>query len=208
MSTLFDKDGNEVEAFLPDEHNAAIATAVTAKETEFNGVKTALEGTIVEKDKIISQRATEFQQFRKLNDEDKAKLTAAELTIYQNQEFMAKQSEEKAAAEKTAHDKSVEAAIRAKAGTDENLFTNIKNMYALIGLDDSVAGGIDQRLTAALGALGSTQPDLVAKVQGFSGGSYKPPVVEKEGEPSYADTPAGQAAAKEFGLLTEAPKQK
>jgi hypothetical protein len=39
MALLYDKDGNEVEALLPDEVSAKVTEAVTAKESEFGGTR-------------------------------------------------------------------------------------------------------------------------------------------------------------------------
>ena len=54
-----------------------------------------------------------------------------------------------------------------------------------------------------LGAINATEPDLLANVAGFSGGSWNPPSAKKEEDKSFADTDSGKSLAAELGLKLE-----
>lgn len=200
MAKLYDAEGIEVEAFLPDEVTAKVNEAVTTKETEFTTVKKGLEGELTEAKKALGSRANEFAQFRKLNDDAVAKLSEAERLIYENQLALKEEREKNTVAEKARMDATVDSALRAKAGTDEKLFGKMKDMWSIIGIDAQTPEAIENKTKMILGAISSTEPDLVASVAGFSSGSWTPPEVKKEGEKSYADTEAGKAAANALGL--------
>lgn len=207
MAKLYDANGAEVEAFLPDEVATQISTAVAAKETEFTTVKTELEGKLADTETRLKERSGEFAQFRKLNDEQVAKLSVAERTIYENGLALQQEREKNITLEKQRHDSTVEAAIRAKVGTDEKLYTKVKDMWAVFGIEANTQEQIDQKTLMIIGAIGTTEPDLIASVNGFQGGSYTPPVQQKEGEKSFADTDVGKAGAAELGITLEAPKK-
>lgn len=206
MGKFFDKDGNEVEAFTADEHNAGITQAVAAKETEFGTKLTEAEKKLAEKDAALAARASEFGQFRKLNEETLAKLSEAERALYDNQLAAKKAEDERVAREKAAQDAAIDAAIKRKAGENTALQTKMKEMWSVIGVEAITPEQIEQKTAMVLGAIGSTQPDLVASVPGFNGSHLPPQKQQKEGE-SFADTERGKAAANELGLKIELPKQ-
>lgn len=212
MSQKIEIDGVETEVYTTEEVQAREAATRTTVEGEFApklqeqvDLRTAAEKRADEKATQLSQQRTTFE---KLSEEQLTKLSDAERIIYNNQKLMAESSEREIASAKTAKENAISAAIRAKVGTDQKLFDKTKDMYSLLGLDDSSPEAIATRVTAALGALGSTEPDLLASA-GFMGGSFAPPVqVKKAGEPTFADSEEGKAGAAELGIILEAPKAK
>ena len=192
-------DGTEVEVYTADEMNAQRDEAIKAKEEEFGGKLKLTETERDEARKALGERTSEFQQFRKLNEEQKAKLTIAEQTIYRNQELAEENRIKQEESTKKNHENIIESTIRAKAGNDEKLFAKLKDTYSLIGIDDSTVEGINARLNMAIGALTTTAPDMLANIGGFSNGSFVPKI-HQEQEKNYADTEAGQAVANELGL--------
>ena len=188
-------DGEEKEVFTAEEVEAAkiavrgeFEPKLTAAETE----KQRLEG-------LLKERADEFKGFRKLSDEQVAKLDAANRQIYENGLALAEANTRNAEADKRVYDSTVAAAVRAKVGTNAKLFEETMKMYQLVGLDDSTEEGITKRANAAFGALSVDQPDLLASAGFALGGGYTPPVVEK-GNETFADSDAGRAAATALGL--------
>jgi hypothetical protein len=157
--------------------------------------------------KALGERTTEFGQFRKLREEDLLKLSVAERALYDNQQALAKMNEDSAAKDKAASEARVDAAIKSKAGTNEKLAVRMKEMWGVIGVEAITPEQIEQKTAMVLGAISTTQPDLVATVSGFSGGYQPPQAVAKDGE-TFADTKAGQAAAKDLGLILEPPAAK
>lgn len=206
MAKLFDAEGNPVEAFLPEEHTAGITAAVTAKEAEFGTKLTDAEKKIQEKEAALAARAAEFGQFRKLNEETLAKLSEAERTIYQNQLLAKEEADKRIATEKAQHEAAVDAIIAKKAGDNTALKTKMKEMWSVIAVEATTPEQMEQKTAMILGAIGSTQPDLVASVAGFTGSHVPPVKVQKEGE-SFADTERGKAGAAELGLTLEPPKK-
>lgn len=203
MAKLYDADGVEVEAFLPDEVNAKVTEAVTTKETEFATVKTTLEQELTTAKKSLGERANQFAEFRKLRDEDVAKLGEAERIIYENQLALKDEREKNMVAEKARIDLQIDSSIRAKTGTDEKLFGKMKDMWSVIGIDAQTPEAIENKTRMILGALSQTEPDLIASVAGFKGGSWNPPETEKKEDttknPSLA-TPAGQKFAADLNI--------
>ena len=211
MAKLYDTEGNEVEAFLPDELNSKVSEAVKAKENEFVPKIKELEIELGGARKALGERAEQFSQFRKLNDEQKAKLTEVERINYENTLSLNKQQEERVALEKKNKETMVETVIRSKAGSDEKLVAKMKDMWQIIGIDANTPEQMEQKSKMILGAISQTEPDLLASVAGFSNGSYNPPVApgtKKEEEKTFADTEKGKAIASELGLKLEADKKK
>lgn len=195
-------EGVEVEVYTAEE----LKSAVKVKEEEFGKTKTQIEKERDDARKALGERTTEFGHFRKLNEEQLKKLDEKDLIIYNNGLKLKEAEDKRTADEKKAREASIEGAIRSKVGTDEKLFGKAKDMYNLIGVEANTPAEMEKKVMMVLGAIGSTEPDLVASVQGFGGGSYQPPVTKKEGE-SFADTERGKAAAKDFGLTLEIPKK-
>ncbi len=208
---IMNDEGQEIEVYTADEvkarETAAADTAVKAKEGEWGKTKADLDAELASAKKALGDRAGEFGQFRKLHDDVVAKLTVAERTIYENQKAMADANEKNEATAKAAREKAIEASIRAKVGTDEKLFGKVKDMYNSINIEANTIEEIEKKTLAALGALGTTEPDLLASVAGFSGGSYVPPTAKKEGEKTFGDTERGKAIAADLGLKLEADKK-
>lgn len=208
MAKLFDEEGKEVEAFLPDEVTVKVAEAVTAKEAEFTPKIKNLEEELGGAKRALGERANQFAEFRKLNGETVAKLSDAERVIYENGLKLKEESDKRAEVEKKARESQIESAIRAKAGTDEKLFTKMKDMWGVIGIEAVTPEQIEQKTKMILGAISTTEPDLLASVAGFSNGSFAPPVDpnQKKSDGSFADTDKGKAIAADLGLTLESKK--
>lgn len=199
---IVDESGAEIEVYTAEEVKAQL----DVKETEFGAVKSALETELAGAKTALGDRAREFGQFRELNKELVDKLGVAERTIYENQKAAHEQQVARETEQASRVASQVETAIRAKVGTDEKLYVEMKKMYDMVGITATTPEEIERKTAMALGALGMAAPDLMASVVGFSGGSYTPPSVSTD-EKTFAQTDRGQAAAKELGLLTEVPKK-
>lgn len=202
---LVEIEGVETEVFTAADV-AARETAIRETVTgEFTPKLTQAEKDLGEARKALGERAGEFATFRKLSDEQVAALSVAQRTIYENGLVIADQQAKIEGQAKTAHETAVTALIKSKAGSDATLTEKLTDMYKIINIDDSTPDGREARANAALGAIGGTQPDLLAAAGLSFGGGFTPPVKQKE-EKSYADSDAGKAGAAEFGLITEEPK--
>lgn len=188
-------EGEEIEVYTAAEAQAMVAT----KETEFGVKMTEKEQELADAKKALGERAGEFAQFRKLNDDTIAKLSVAEKTIYENGLALHEEREKNKVAEQGRVTAARDASLRAKAGTDDKLFDEMKKMWDVVQINATTPEEIENKTNMVLGALGMSQPDLVAAVQGFSGGSYTPPKVNTD-EPSFADSERGKKAAEELGL--------
>lgn len=206
MAKYTDKDGNEVEAFSAEEVQAQVATAVTAKESEFGKTKAQIEAERDEARVALSQRSGEFAQFRKLNEDQVKQLTEKDRIIYENGLALQQANEKAEKIQKDNLENTINGVIKAKAGDNEKLVTKIKDMWSLFGLEATTPEQIENKTKMIIGAIGSTEPDLVASVAGFSGG-FQPPVVQKKDGESFGDTERGKAAAAELGIILEAPKK-
>lgn len=205
MSKAFDADGKEIEVYTADEYNqgiqAQVATEVEKVKGEYLPKIATLETELGQTKQALSERSGEFQQFRKLNEETVAKLSVAERTIYENGLALEEGRIKREAAEKATLNGQVDSAIRAKAGTDQKLFDKIKSMWSIIGVEATTAEQIENKTKMILGAISTTEPDLVASVQGFSGGSFAPPVTQNaDDKKSFADTDKGKQGMNELGL--------
>lgn len=196
----FDKDGVEIEVFSAEEHQAGVTAEVTKIKGEYEPKIEILTTELTGAKTALGERAGEFAQFRKLNAETVAKLSVAERTIYENGLVLHEEREKNKIAEKARYDAQVDSALRAKAGTDEKLFTKMKEMWSIIGVEAVTPEAIENKTKMILGAIGTTEPDLLASVAGFNGGSFAPPKPpQKEGE-SFADSERGKAGMAELGL--------
>lgn len=207
MSQKVEINGEEVEVFTGAEVEERAAAAAKAKEEEFGKTREQIEKERDEARAMLAQRTQSVLEFRKLNEEQKAKLSLAELALYENQEALHAEREKIAAADKKAYDNAVAASIRAQVGRDDKLFEEVHKMYDLIGLDDSTEDGIKGRVTAAVGALKAQQPDLLATINVTAGGQFEPPKPAEQAQETYADTAAGKELAAKLGLTVEPPKQ-
>lgn len=204
-----ENENEEIEVFTAEEVAERETAAKAAVEGEYKPKLEDATKKLTAAEEAAAQRALEFGQFRKLSDEQVKALSEKDAIIYNNSIKLQEAMEREAAGKKAALEATVETALRAKAGTDEKLFEKMKATWGLINVEANTPEQIEQKTMMVLGAISTTQPDLVASVQGFSGGSFEPPKDNKlkEGE-SFADTPAGKQAAAELGLMTEPPKQK
>lgn len=199
--------GEEIEVYTADEVQAREAAARTAVEGEYKPKLEDLTGKLTKAEQSAAQRAVEFGQFRKLSEDQVKALSEKDAIIYANQLKFQEMAEADVAAKKLAAETTRDAVIRAKVGTDQKLFDKVKDMYSLIGIEANTTQEIERKVLATLGALGQTEPDLVATISGFNVGSFEPPKQKTDQDKSFADTDAGKAAAKELGLTLEAPKK-
>lgn len=209
MSQKVEINGEEVEVYTAAERDAAVAEARTTVEGEWKPKLTTAEQEIVRVNGLLEQRAKEFagarDGFQKLSDDQKSKLTAAELTIYHNQELLAERDKTITENNQRTKDSSIDAAIRARVGADQTLFTKVKEMYGIINLEDLTPEQVAIRVNASLGAIGQTSPDLLATA-GFGGGNFEPPRRDT-GKESFADTERGREIAATLGIIIEVPKK-
>lgn len=209
MAKFFDENGTEIDGFLQADLDTKVSEAVKVKETEFTAKTKTLEEELATAKKNLGERANQFATFRKLNDDVVAKLSEAERTIYENGLAHEKEREDRVAQEKINKEALVESVIRGKAGKDEKLFSKMKDMWQVIGIEANTPEQMEQKSKMILGAISQTEPDLLASVAGFSNGSFAPPKTgdEKDGEKSFADTDKGKKIAFELGLKLETPKK-
>lgn len=198
--------GEEIEVFTADEVKTQTAAAVAAKETEFGTVKTGLETELAGTKKALAERNTEFKNFREISKETFEKLSVAEQTIYTNTKIIHDMQVKAVEDAKKTTDAAIDTAIRAKAGKDDKLFAKMKEVWGVIAIDATTPELIEQKTMMVLGAIQTTQPDLLAGVIGFSGG-YKPPEAAGGDGKNFADTDKGKRGAAELGLDLE-PKKK
>lgn len=202
MSQKITIGDQEVEVFTAEEHMAALAGVrgeFEPKLTKAEQERERLSGLLDARGRELSGQEAKF---KRLSDEQVAKLDEKDLIIYNNQLFMADQNKKIADADTKAYENAVDAAIRARVGTDANLFTKVKEMYGLINLEDVTQEQVATKVAAAFGAIGVTAPDLLASA-GFSGGGFAPPTRETGGE-TFADSERGKDLAKFLGIgLTE-----
>lgn len=208
MSHKVELNGEEVEVFTADEVAARETAARAAVTGELTPKLTEAQKEVERVSGLLNARTAEFGQFRKLSDDQVAKLNVTELALYENQKLLAEANEKNTTATADAHKKAVEAAIRAKVGTNEDLFKKVSDMYTIVTLDDSTPEALARRVSAALGALGTTEPDLLAAAGFVPNSSFEPvkPANETADE-GFGATPAGKAFADELGLIIEAPKK-
>lgn len=196
-------DGTEIEVYTAED----VAARVKEKEDAFGKTKSELEAERDEARNALGERSGEFRQFRKLNDEMVKKLSVADRTIYENGLALNEAREKAEAREKSQRDADVARVISEKAKGDAKLIEKMTEMWPLMGLASDTPEQMAQKAQAVLGAIGATQPDLVASVAGFSGGSYMPPNATEDGEKGFGETDRGKAAAAELSLMTEPPKK-
>jgi hypothetical protein len=207
MSLKIDQEGTEIEVYTAEE----VAAARAEVEGQYKPKLTAAEAETARLTGLLQTRAEEFKGFRKLSDEAVAKLDATQRQLYENQLELQASKEREAAAEKLRKESARDAAIRARVGTDEKLFGKVKDAYEIVNLADATPEELEKRVAAALGILGTTEPDVVAQINGFGGGSHQPPQQRRAGggnnnEPGFGETDFGKAVAKDLGLTIEPPK--
>ena len=197
------EDGSEIEVYTA----AEVKTQLDAKEAEFKPKLTEAQEALQKANEALGARANEFKQFRELSKETLAKLSEAERVNYENGLALKKAQDEREVSEKKMREANIDSVLRNKAGKDEKLFTKMKDMWAVIGIDAQTAEQMEHKSNMILGAIGATEPDLLAGVAGFSG-SYKPPVEEGDDKKSFGDSERGAAGAAELGLKLKPDEKK
>jgi hypothetical protein len=201
---IINDDGIEIEVYTAEE----VQTQIAQKEAEFTTVKTTLETELDGAKKALGERAGQFAQFRKLNEETIAKLSVAERTIYENGLALEEARLARETAEKKNYESIIDSTIRAKAGNDEKLVAKMKDMWSIIGIEAQTPDAIENKARMVMGAISTTEPDLLASVSGFSGGSWNnKPDTKINNEKSFADTDVGKAFGAELGLKLDIEKK-
>lgn len=202
-----ENEAEEIEVYTAAEVAEREGTVRTTVEGEWKPKYEEVTGKLTAAEQAAAVRAGEFSQFRRLSEEQVKQLSEKDATIYNNQKVIAEGIEREAAAKKAATETLVNTAIKAKAGNDAKLADRMKELWPLIGIEANTPEEIENKTKMVLGAISTTQPDLVASVQGFSGGMFEPPkpAGQKDGE-SFADTERGKQGAAELGLILEKPK--
>lgn len=197
-------NGEQVDVYTAAERQADIDAAKAQVENEWKPKLETAEQERARLDGLLTQRSRELAgqdaKFKRLSDEQVAKLDEKDRIIYQNQVDLATERENVAKTNKTIHDSAVDTAIRARTGSNEEVFNKVKGMYALIQLEDLTPEQIAIRVNAAVGAVGTTERDLLASA-GFGGGGFEAPVANDD---KTAITSRQQEIAKGLGIaLTE-----
>lgn len=198
MSQKVEIDGAEVEVYTADELAAAKAAERTAVEGEYKPKLEEATGKLTAAEKRAAERAGEFKQFRELNEKQVEELSEKDRIIYENTKALKLATDEIHAERNKGIEAQVAAAIAGKAAGNDKLATRMKDMWSVIGIDATTPEQIALKANMVLGALSTTEPDLVASVGTFSGAAM-PPGTGKKDE-GFAETEKGKAAAAELGL--------
>lgn len=199
----------EIEVFTADEIAARETAVRTETEGKFTPQITDLNTKLTAAEKAASIRAGEFKQFRELSEKQLEELSEKDRIIYNNGLALKKAEDDRVAGENGRIEEIKKSTIASKVGKDEKLAAKILESWDIVNIVATTPEQIEQKTMAILGMFSTTQPDLVASVQGFGGGSFEPPKPKAAGDgESFADTAVGKAGASELGLLTEAPKAK
>lgn len=199
--------GEEIEVFTADEVTARESAAATAKEAELKPQLDKSAAELLEAKTALGKRANEFAEFRKLRDEDVAKLDEKDRIIYENQLKIKDAEERRVASEETTKKAAVAAVIKAKAGEGTKLAQKMTEMWDIISVAADTPEQIEAKALMVLGAISTTTPDLLSSANGFSGGAFLPPQPKHEEQNSFADTENGKQFAADLGLVIEAPKK-
>ena len=204
---IMNEDGAEIEVYTAAEVQAAKDEVIKAKEAEYTPKIKEYEDNLAEAKKALGDRASEFSQFRKLSDAAVAKLSIAEKTLYDNQLLMEKMNNERKELEKKNLDTAVDNVIKSKVGTDEKVVAKVKELWGMFNIEATTPEQIENKTQMILGAIHSTQPDLLTSVRGFGSGSHLPPDKTGMEDKSFGDTDKGKGLANELGLILEIPKK-
>lgn len=205
MPIKIEQDGEEVEVYTAAEVQEREAAAAKAKDDEWTPKLADATTKLTDTEKRLQERTGEFNNFRKLNEEQVNKLSEAERVIYENGLRLKEAQDKNELSEKTNRETAVNNVIKSKAGTNTELEAKMKELWPLITVDATTPEQIEAKALMVLGAIQTQAPNLVAAVAGFTG-SYAPPQSEEDKNKSFADTDRGRAGAALLGLHTEAPK--
>lgn len=181
----------EIEVYTATEVQERETAARATVEGEYKPKLEEATTKLTEAQKRASDRAGEFSNLRTLTEEQKAKLSDVERALVEANESRAKESEQR-------HEAEVNSAIRARIGTNDKAFEKAKEMWGLVSLAEGTPEQIEQKVLAVIGAVGTTQPDLLAGISGLSG-SFVPPAPKEDGK-TFAETERGKAIANDLGL--------
>lgn len=199
-------EDKEIEVYTADEVTARETSAVKAKEDEFGKTKSQLDADLAEARKALDERSGEFKQFRKLNDDQVKKLSLAEKTIYENGLALQEEKEKNNKREKEIYEGNINTVLKSKAGGDEKVAKKMREIWDVIGIDAKTPEEIERKTAMVIGAIKTTEPDLIASVAGFGGSASVPN--KGNDEKGFGETDKGKAAAADLGLMMEPPKKK
>lgn len=197
MSQKVDIDGVETEVYTADEVAAAKAEVEGIYKPQLDEVT----GKLTEAEKRAAERAGEFKQFRELNEKQVTELSEKDRILYENTKALKAATDEIAAERNKGIEAQVAAAIALKAGGNEKLAGRMKDLWSIIGVEAKTPEDIAHKANMVLGALSTTEPDLVASVGTFSGAALPPNGGSQE--KGFGETDRGKAAAAELGFKIE-----
>lgn len=211
MPKTIELDGAEVEVYTAEEvqasKEAAAQEARTAADAEWTPKLTEATTKLTDTEKRLQERTGEFNNFRKLNEDQVAKLSEAERTIYENGLALQKANDDRVAAETRNQKDAIANVIRSKAGTNAELQKKMEEMWPIIGIEATTSEQLEYKALAVMGAISTTSPNLIAGVAGFTG-SYAPPGAGDEEKKGFGETERGQAIADALGLKTKPDEKK
>lgn len=196
-----EQDGKTITVYTQEEVAAQVEAAKTEVSGELGTKLTAAEAEKTRLEGLLNERAGEFGQFRKLNEEQKAKLSQAELANYQIQEQLNTANESIASLKGEIAQGKIDAVIAAQCGNDPDLITKVKTMYGKIDMPAGSPEEIAARVRAAFGAIAPQDRNVAAFIASTGGnGAYQPPQPQNA-----ADKPSERVAqgAQELGLKIE-----
>lgn len=198
MTLKIDNDGQEIEVWTAEEVAAREAAAKESVSTELNTKLTEAEKEKARLEGLLSERAGEFKQFRKLTEEQEGKLSKSEREKYEIQKQLNEANESINSLKTEREQDRIDAVIRAQCGNDKALFDKTKDMYAKINLPASTPEEIAARVRAAFGAIAPSEPNVAAFLASTAGnGHYQPPQALNA---QNAPDPRIVQGAKELGL--------
>mgnify|MGYP000441014350 CR=1 FL=1 len=174
---------------------------VIEKALEWGKSMTESTGKIKELETALTERSAEFGKFRKLNQEERDKLTVREKELYDQQLELNTKMEELAKNQesfsKTQRETELKSLALTKANGNQALADKILFNYNRLADDDSTAELKLARIESAFALVPQQEVNTLLAAHNAGGGNAGP--VEKKGE-GFADSEAGKKAGQELGL--------
>lgn len=192
------ENGEKIVVYTAEEVAARETAAKDAISTELNPKLAAAEAEKMRLEGLLTERSGEFGRFRKLTEEQEAKLSTSEREKYEIQKQLNEANENIAALKNEQQQSKIDAVISAQCGGDAALIEKTKAMYAKIDLPATTPEEIAARVRAAFGAIAPSEPSVASFLASSGGnGSYQPPQPQNA-----ADKPSEriERGAKELGL--------
>lgn len=199
-------EAEEIEVYTAAEVAERETAARTAVEGEYKPKLDDAHAKLTDAEKRATERAGEFAQFRKLSDDQVKALGVAERQIYENGLALEQERQKNAGFEKDRIETLKKTTVAAKVGKNEKLAAKILESWDIVNIAATTPEQVEQKTMAILGMFSTTEPDLVASVAGFGGGSFEPPKEKGSDGTAFGETAAGKAAAADLGLIIEPKK--